>query len=391
MTDNPFEHAFASKIAPFLNSPFTLIDIGSASGIEPVWRAFDKNLKAYAFEPMLSETKRLNAAETNPGVHYIPAFVGLPSNHPWLAERGESLQLPRDPSHRLSYAESVRLRRALADEDKKRAMNLWREMELADVENPTYLPDFFEEQSITDIDFIKIDVDGADFDILKSIEKELKSRRVLGLHLEVNYIGDGSDTEHSFHNTDRLMRRCGFDLFDLSVLNYSGSALPSRYLQQNPSKTQTGRPMQGDALYVLDLASPHLTELAETLEPEKLLKAAAIFALFNLNDCAAEILLKFRERISELEIDVDQLLDILAAQTQLSMGTHFTYKAYMEAFRRDDPVFYPPIKERTAEASRLEEELTAVKTELARVYQSKSWRATAPLRKISTKLSSHKP
>ena len=54
---------------------------------------------------------------------------------------------------------------------------------------------------------IKIDVDGADFDILQTLSDSLMRLNVLAVGLEVNFVGSPDETDHTFHNTDRFMRR----------------------------------------------------------------------------------------------------------------------------------------------------------------------------------------
>ncbi|MFX8362538.1 hypothetical protein ABTL34_19440, partial [Acinetobacter baumannii] len=69
-----------------------------------------------------------------------------------------------------------------------------------------------------------------------------------------NFEGSYSPHHHTFHNTDRYMRRHGFDLFGLTTRNYSSGALPSPFLYRYPAQSLHGRPLQGDALYLRDFA-----------------------------------------------------------------------------------------------------------------------------------------
>ncbi len=60
-----------------LDSPFTLIDVGCAYGIDPPFQHFGEKLIAYGFEPSIDECQRLIKENQNPGIHYVPAFVKL--------------------------------------------------------------------------------------------------------------------------------------------------------------------------------------------------------------------------------------------------------------------------------------------------------------------------
>ncbi len=92
---------------------------------------------------------------------------------------------------------------------------------------------------------------------------------------------------------DRFLKAHGFELLTLSTRRYSVSALPSRFLR-GAGPTETGRILQGDALYARDLASGLYDDFANALGAEKLVNLMAIFAIFDLPDCAAELALKFR-------------------------------------------------------------------------------------------------
>jgi hypothetical protein len=160
------------------------------------------------------------------------------------------------------------------------------------------------------------------------------------MFLEVNFFGSDEPDHNTFHNTDRLMRKMGFELFDLSVRSYSSNALPWPYAIGIPAQTVNGRPIQGDALYVRDISSPALSEAAENLTTDKIAKCVAIFSLTGHYDQAAEVLEAFTDRLSEVW-DVPLLLEMLAQKIQEPLGTHLSRKEYMAAFDADDPMFYP--------------------------------------------------
>src|ERR1700739_1311743 len=86
--------------------PFTVVDVGCSRGIGPIWRLFGNQLRAYGFDPDINECTRLNAAETLPGVHYVPAFVGLAQDHPVALRRGGKPHVQRSPWWRLAIARS---------------------------------------------------------------------------------------------------------------------------------------------------------------------------------------------------------------------------------------------------------------------------------------------
>jgi hypothetical protein len=403
---------------------FTLVDVGCSGGIHPAWRAFEPRLSALAFDPSLHAVETLKAAEANPEVRYFAGFVGLPDGHPakgadpefwrvdpWgrlAAHHTQQRQQAPGPAPEIPPAAAPATDTELQQDLMER--NLWRDAELARQDAPIVLPDFLKAQGVADVDFIKIDVDGTDFEILQSLQPVFDGGSVLGAVLEVNFHGSASPAANSFHNVDRFMRQQGFDLLDLTVRRYALDALPFPFLYPHPLASQSvgGRPFQGDALYLRDFGYPHGGQDAAGWSDEKLLKLAALQALFGLYDHAAETLLLFRERLGRL-VDVDALLDRLTAEIQganpdLAPEPGYDgYRDYRAAYEAEATPFYGALQRREAarrraaetvetmtrclealesEAAETKEALEAAVRDLAAVTSSSSWRLTAPIRAL---------
>jgi len=295
---------------------FRLFDIGCAGGIDPIWRLFP--LQAIAVDASASECRNLAERETNPEVSYVAAFVESKSGAPPFVVR-----LWDRLSSKLAM--DLKMNRLKTTEAKIRH-NAWEATELA--ERVVSAADLLRERGWDSFDYLKLDVDGPDFDILRSINLD----GVLAAHLEVNFIGTADPNDHSFHNTDRHMRQQGFALFKLQTRTYSSKALPARFAIDTPAQTVSGRVFQGDAFYARDAVEQ------PTADP---LKLASILSAWELPDCAAEILLEFRDR---LPIDVDLGLDLLAAQMQGDSA--MKYREYIAEFMEQSPRFYPPVMDR---------------------------------------------
>src|SRR5689334_9364918 len=79
------------------DSPFVLVDIGCAGGIEPIWRSFGARLRAVAFDGDVEEIDRLQRAETEPGVTYVAALASLPDDHPFAVRKKGRHHWARNP------------------------------------------------------------------------------------------------------------------------------------------------------------------------------------------------------------------------------------------------------------------------------------------------------
>jgi hypothetical protein len=431
------DSAFARFAAAALAEPFKLVDVGCAGGLAAGWRVFGDRLHALAYDPDAAEIARLSAAESNLNVGYVRGLVGPPSDHPLAVRMRDRLHQHAWVGGRLAY-ERVRamkareaaglppetvddyFRRIAApadaaprggfDLDYAAAFEAAPYAGVSDGGDPPmiYLPGHLAQADFLDVDVLKIDVDGPDFDVLRSCAGLLDRPSLLAVSIEVSFFGSHDANDNTFHNVDRLMRQKGFDLFGLSVRGYASAALPSPFLDRHASANYQGRPYQGDALYVRDLASPALRDLAAALSVGKLLKAAALFALFGLQDQAAELLLVHRERL-EAVLDVESGLDLLTHEIP-DYDPGVGYREWIAAFERADPQLYDVYGRREAwlaglmaaardapaqaaaleaaqgraneaEAARrnAEAERDALRAELEAVRRSPLWRAAARL------------
>ena len=298
--------AFVSFVGQGLGDDrFSLLDIGCSGGIDPTFRHFGQRLRALAIDASVAECERLRKAETNPGVEYVAGFVSDSPTARIDLENGQASPLIFRMRDRLSFMRTNELREARLGKagigDRLRH-NAWEMTQLADHTKPLVAPELLKQRGWSDLDYLKIDIDGSDFLVLKT-----------------------------FHNTDRFMRRQGYELFRLDVRTYSTRALPARYVWPTPAETVTGRPWQGEAYYARDIDAP--------LSDTKRAKLAAIFSAWSVPDAAAELLLAERPSLSRL-LDVDKALDLLALQAQSDRGTRLGYQAYMKSFEADAPSFY---------------------------------------------------
>ena len=330
---------FASAIARSLSKePFVLLDIGCSGGINPMWRIFGDRLLALGVDPNIEEVERLKAREKSTRIEYIAAFVGKSGEDPTSLRVPSYWSHSRSPYHRLSYLQTQEIRAKEIKQyssEEKTLVNAWRDMPHAKhVISPV---DLIDARRLRHVDFFKIDVDGLDFEILQLLKPDFTRLFTLGCVIEVTFCGSGASHENTFHNVDRLMKCAGYELFDLTTRRYSTRFLPGRY-RHVPGATEYGRIWQGDALYLRDLCQTDWFAMADKATPESLIKLAALFSMFNLPDCAAEILVKFRDRIADI-FDVQMGLDLLVAQAEPNLPK-VSYGEYMAGFERDGPFFY---------------------------------------------------
>jgi hypothetical protein len=312
----------------FERHPFVLIDVGCAGGIAPRWRVFGPTLVAHGFDPDVAACEAAQAREPFSHVHYHARLVGLPDSHPFVHRR-------RTDAER--WPDTNIWSRVTAGDVAARNLGQPTDARKADTATLIGVDEFVVEEGLQTVDFLKIDVDGPDPEILESARRTLVDGHLLGVGMEVNWFGSANPTAHTFHSTDRTLRELGFALFGLSVRRYSRSDLPAPFEENSYARTVFGQPYQGDAVYFRDLAAPHLVNLARAYPSEKLLKLACLYEVFGVPDCAAEVLNVFASRLETF----GERTSLLDALTPPLLGERLTYREYLEAFLREPQRFLP--------------------------------------------------
>jgi len=308
--------------------PFVLVDVGCGLGIDDAWRRFGVHLHAHGLDPQLDEVERLRQQEENPNVQYHTAFVGLP---------GEPPPPPDDPYFNPTLRSSTveALARATAGGPAPlEETNDWAGRDLTT--RKVALADFLRSQGVEHVDFVKIDTDGGDLEVLRSFEEMIASSGALGMMVETPFTGSPGDSIHTFANVDRFLKEHGFLLCTLSVNRYSRAALPGPFKYSILAQTTFGQAMWSDVVYLRDGAHSSAARYGE-LSPTKLLKLACLYELFQAPDVAAEILLVHKKRLKKL-VDVSRMLDLLTPPLR---GTQLSYRDYVKAFEQDPTQFYP--------------------------------------------------
>ena len=155
---------------------FALLDVGCSGGLDPKWRAFGARLRALGIDASASECQRLAAAERNPDVEYVAAFVSPRADKPVDLSAGPAAPHIMKMRDRMSFMRTreireERLKTASAEEQFRH--NAWEMTGLADPTKPVVVPDLLAGKGWTDLDYLKIDTDGIDWEILQSFDGRL--------------------------------------------------------------------------------------------------------------------------------------------------------------------------------------------------------------------------
>lgn len=149
-----------------------------------------------------------------------------------------------------------------------------------DIETTT-LDLFCQEENIEEIDFLQIDVQGADLDVLQGAINML-NKTVLAIQIEVEF-SPLYINQPLFADVDYFLREQKFSLFDLSASRGDRNIL-NQFSRIHPH----GQILWGEAFYLRDLISEQFIE--EEKKPEKILKLACVADVMNFYDYALELL-----------------------------------------------------------------------------------------------------
>jgi FkbM family methyltransferase len=319
-----------------------LIDVGCSGGLATVWCqvAAHDLLRAVGFDPLVAEVERLNASNTNPGVRYEAAFVGcrhFDQLFPPELRNDRIASRNNDPFPRVSAVAAMHRLQTSYVQD---VFNAGAPVVLSD--RFLTLDEYVRPEERAQVDFVKIDTDGHDIEVVLGSEQLMDAGGALGFSIEVQLHGATHEYANTFANIDRVMRAHGFTLYDLQTHRYSRTALPAPFELDLTAQTVSGQQLWGDALYFRDLAAPEYERMwpGYDVTPERVLKLACLFDLFHLGDCSAELVVN---RASFLDPALrSELLD------ELVSGEAGSYEALVREFEADFTSFYPSRRTRQA-------------------------------------------
>jgi FkbM family methyltransferase len=290
----------------------SIADVGMRGGASSVWNSLGKCADVIGFEPDLEEAERINAQDRMFHQHCYPFAIGLTGTQTIVDDTGNRASMSAHSPNQdwLSTRFDVG---SFYDEDAnpidcrtKLHRRVARHGRTLEVE--TISLDDFVVRRPTKIDFIKIDVEGSELDVLKGASSILET--ALGVEIEVNF------ALHKrvplFHEITAHLLERGFELYDLDMHRMSRGALPFpvsgdwRDHTNAPclGPTTGGQPVTGDAVFFRD---PILTRA----DSSRALVLSCLFEMYGFPDCAASILRYYK---ADLAVDVERCISILAKQ-----------------------------------------------------------------------------
>ncbi len=180
----------------------TVLDVGARWGTEDAWYRIPPLARVVGFEPDPEECARLNArAAPNGTERYVPLALGARTGRAALhvtKEPGCSSLYPPDPAVIARYP----------------LLEVMTPQTTLDIEL-VRLDEWSRREGCGEISFIKLDVQGAELDVLEGADQVLESCVGLDLEVEFSPLYRGQPL---FADVDRFLRERGFVLWRLSHL-----------------------------------------------------------------------------------------------------------------------------------------------------------------------------
>jgi FkbM family methyltransferase len=333
-----------------LHEPFVVLDVGVQGDANPRWNFLGDHLVLHGFDPIaevIDDLIKSNARGRNR--HYHNLAIGQTDEQATFyfnaVNPTASSMYPQGPS---------RFERLSSEQARHVAMRK--------------LDTLYNQGLIPAADFLKVDVEGYEKSVFLGAGT-LLAAGILGVETETNFGISPTYPRSHFSAISDILVEHGLIAFDLAFDRIPRASF-TRTLQRlgreiSPGR-QLGKPATFNFLFCRDPIeehdSPHHyinTPKATTVD--QIIKLMIIYELHGLNDIAVDTAVRFRDTL-DARFDVDEAIEILAKAIEVAAPTSNGDNNSIQ---------------------RLEERLRVIE-------HSTSWRITAPLRTIKTRLVARK-
>lgn len=264
------------------------IDIG-CSGYRPYqWDLFGSQINYFGVDPLEREIEKLSALNKI-NSNYLAGFVRVPGG-----SMSADVQTQRFFNRSSAYKDMNSGYDLVKENFNSGQSVVW--------SNKYYtISEIIEISGFNQLDLLKIDVDGDDYPCLLEFSKNPIAKSLLCLDIESQFHGDAGEYGNNFSNISTKCTDLGMHLYNLDTYKYSRSCLPSKYVFDFPAQTHTGQVLWGGAVFMKDGTS-------EPYSFEQVLKTSAIYYIYDLHDCAFELLSQYKTILIE-ELDINAILN----------------------------------------------------------------------------------
>ena len=301
----------------FKEKPLVVVDVGARGGFARHWSIFADQINCIGFEPDAEECELINNSPSAIKRRVYPVALHKTKGiFPFYITK-----LPNSSGF---YApdESVVKRFPISEPLTVEAV---KELNTVDFDS------FAREMNIEYVDFVKLDTEGSELDILEGAIKTLR-KSVLGISCEALF-SPWHRGQRVFADLDSFLRSQGFELYDMPIYKFARKSLPDfrNAITPTTAGANYGQVIFSDVLYFRDpikeIESGILLE--DAWDEHKILKLVSMYEIFHLPDCAIELLQYAQKKglIASSEKQTGHFCDLV-----VSGFTGGTYKEYFRKF-----------------------------------------------------------
>ncbi|HWK11814.1 MAG TPA: FkbM family methyltransferase [Vicinamibacterales bacterium] len=293
--------------------PAVLVDVGARGGLRPLWAAMRPHLRLIGFEPDPQEYAQLSRTTADPSTTILPtALHNAPATLPLYIARDRGLTSVFQPNREFvdQFPEASRF-------------------DTTDVQEIVAQPldRVLEAHGIADVDFLKVDTQGSELQILQGAARTLDGG-VFGVEVEAEF-NPIYRQQPLFADVDAFLRERGFQLFDLRPCYW-----------KRTSGVRLGGPkgqiIWADALYLKTAGSLiDGSRSSSDAAKAKALKAIAISLLYGYADYALTLAHAFSSVLTSDEVALieDRLRESQSISTAAVPGQALLGKVFQRLAR----------------------------------------------------------
>lgn len=298
-----------------LREPFRLIDVGVQGGIHDRWRAFGDHLQLWGFDALREVIESLSR-EPHDAARIRYFNIGLGN---YDGERlFEKVDNPYGSAFLPMTASEADIGRAASGEFPPN----WRRVPIHRLDS------LYAQGVIGQADFIKLDCEGFEIEIVKGGQNFLRESGIFGIESETHFFWHHQVPRSHFIELYEQLIPLGFEVFDLGFHRTPCKPLFKGFPVVSDGTVRyrsVGQPNTFDFLFL----GPAFKATEHSLGIDTLIKMIAVCELYGLHDVALSMLFTHRNQLGT-RLDIDEAADCLVRDTP---DSKMTYKAYLSSQR----------------------------------------------------------